>query len=71
MFGDIGHGVILFLISLFLIVKIYKHTIDNEILAMAYNGRFILLLMGMFSVYIGFLYNDIFSKSMTPYSNQG
>ncbi|SGZ40469.1 related to V-type proton ATPase subunit a, Golgi isoform [Hanseniaspora guilliermondii] len=68
MFGDIGHGVILFLISLVLVLnskKIYKYTIDNEILAMAYNGRFILLLMGIFSVYIGFLYNDIFGKSMT------
>ena len=72
MFGDIGHGVILFLISLVLVLnskKIYKHTIDNEILAMAYNGRFILLLMGMFSVYIGFLYNDIFGKSMTLFKS--
>lgn len=72
MFGDIGHGVILFMISLVLVLnskKIYKYTIDNEILAMAYNGRFILLLMGMFSIYIGFLYNDIFGKSMTLFKS--
>ncbi|CAI8500272.1 unnamed protein product [Hanseniaspora opuntiae] len=72
MFGDIGHGVILFLISLVLVLnskKIYKYTVDNEILAMAYNGRFILLLMGIFSVYIGFLYNDIFGKSMTLFKS--
>ncbi|XBW37005.1 hypothetical protein QEN19_002585 [Hanseniaspora menglaensis] len=68
MFGDIGHGLILFIISLVLVLnshKIYKHTIENEILAMAYNGRFILLLMGVFSVYIGLLYNDIFGKTLT------
>lgn len=68
MFGDIGHGLILFSISLVLVLnshKIYKHTLDNEILAMAYNGRFILLMMGIFSIYIGFLYNDMFGKTLT------
>lgn len=68
MFGDIGHGLILFIISLVLVLnskKIYKHTLDNEILAMAYSGRFILLMMGLFSIYIGLLYNDMFGKTLT------
>ncbi|GMM33725.1 H(+)-transporting V0 sector ATPase subunit A [Saccharomycopsis crataegensis] len=67
MFGDLGHGFILTLIGLAIVLnqKSLSEMKRGDILDMAYSGRYIVLLMGVCSLYTGFLYNDIFSLSMT------
>ncbi|KXS15185.1 V0/A0 complex, 116-kDa subunit of ATPase [Gonapodya prolifera JEL478] len=63
MFGDVGHGFLMALAGIFLTVKeksLYKYRTD-EMFGMVYGGRYIILLMGLYSMYTGLIYNDVFS----------
>ncbi|KAJ5071555.1 v-type proton atpase subunit a [Anaeramoeba ignava] len=63
MFGDLGHGSLLFLTAMIFILKEKKFGKQKlgELVEVLYNGRYILLLMGLFSMYTGLLYNETFS----------
>lgn len=72
MFGDLGHGSILVLAALFFIFKedaIINRKIRDEIFNAFFGGRYIILLMGIFSLYTGAIYNDLFSKSANVFGS--
>eukprot|EP01134_Creolimax_fragrantissima_P001783 CFRG1783T1 len=67
MFGDVGHGVIMTLMAAAMIYaeKTLIRTKDmGEMVETVFAGRYMILLMGMFSIYTGFIYNDCFAKNL-------
>uniref|UniRef100_A0A674ATE5 V-type proton ATPase subunit a n=1 Tax=Salmo trutta TaxID=8032 RepID=A0A674ATE5_SALTR len=72
MFGDMGHGVLMTCAALYLVIResrILSQKTDNEMFNMVFAGRYIILLMGIFSVYTGVIYNDCFSKSLNMFGS--
>ncbi|KAH8922050.1 ATPase V0 A0 complex 116-kDa subunit [Atractiella rhizophila] len=69
MFGDIGHGFLMFLAAaaMILVEKRFPRGFGNELLDQPFYGRYIIILMGLFSIWTGLLYNDIFSLTL-PFS---
>jgi V-type H+-transporting ATPase subunit a len=66
MFGDAGHGIILLSAALAMIYyerKLQRSKLD-ELFSMIFYGRYIVLMMGIFSIYTGLLYCDAFSKEL-------
>lgn len=63
MFGDWGHGICLFLACLFLIIREKKYSSQKlgDIMEMAFGGRYVIIMMSIFSIYTGFIYNEFFS----------
>eukprot|EP00184_Porphyridium_aerugineum_P002606 CAMPEP_0184708084 /NCGR_PEP_ID=MMETSP0313-20130426/37594_1 /TAXON_ID=2792 /ORGANISM="Porphyridium aerugineum, Strain SAG 1380-2" /LENGTH=966 /DNA_ID=CAMNT_0027169665 /DNA_START=52 /DNA_END=2952 /DNA_ORIENTATION=+ len=64
MFGDIGHGILMALFALALIImerRLQGSKSLGEMGSMLFNGRYIIFLMGLFSIYTGFIYNEIFA----------
>ncbi|XAR60485.1 hypothetical protein NMG60_11033890 [Bertholletia excelsa] len=63
MFGDWGHGLCLLLGALVLIARESKLGSQKlgSFMEMLFGGRFVLLLMSLFSIYCGLIYNEFFS----------
>ncbi|XP_071780810.1 V-type proton ATPase 116 kDa subunit a isoform X11 [Centroberyx gerrardi] len=72
MFGDMGHGALMTAAALYLVIResrLLSQKSDNEMFNMVFAGRYIILLMGMFSIYTGIIYNDCFSKSLNMFGS--
>ncbi|PAA75569.1 hypothetical protein BOX15_Mlig018962g4, partial [Macrostomum lignano] len=72
MYGDFGHGALMFLAALWMVLRerqLAPTTKASEIWATFFNGRYIILLMGLFSVYTGLIYNDVFSHSVNIFGS--
>ncbi|KAG4380945.1 hypothetical protein AAZX31_15G043000 [Glycine max] len=63
MFGDWGHGICLLLGALVLIARQNKLSTQKlgSFMEMLFGGRYVLLLMALFSIYCGLIYNEFFS----------
>ena len=59
MFGDIGHGLVVFILGLILCLN--NKDLSKTILKPILVARYFVLLLGFFSVFCGLLYNDFLS----------
>ncbi|KAJ2998335.1 hypothetical protein NUW58_g351 [Xylaria curta] len=70
MFGDLGHAFIMLAAALAMIYwERPLKKVTFELFAMIYYGRYIALVMAIFSLFTGLIYNDIFSKSLTLFDS--
>ena len=61
MFGDIAHGLVLLCLSIYICLFKDKLKATGSMLTPAIGSRYLLLLMGFFSTFCGFIYNEFAS----------
>lgn len=72
MYGDIGHGTILALGGLYLILTESRagERGQDEMVTGIYSARYMLLAMGIMAVYAGLVYNDYFSIGLDIFGSR-
>lgn len=69
MFGDIGHGTLLFAFALYLCLRAEYLKANVPALKLMVKIRYLLLLMGFFAVYCGFIYNDMMAMPLNLFGS--
>ena len=69
MFGDIGHGFLLFLFAAYLCFKKDYLLEHHSYLFGLLKIRYLLLLMGFFSTFSGFIYNDMMAMPLNLFGS--
>lgn len=67
MFGDIMHGAIVFVFGLMLVFN--KEKYDKTWMSLLTPHRYLVTLMGFFSFYCGFVYNDYLSLNLNLFGS--
>ena len=68
MFGDVGHGGLLFAAASYLVYK-YEHLKQQKWPKKLLEIRYMLFLMGFFAFYCGFVYNELFAVPLKLFSS--
>lgn len=69
MFGDIGHGFLLFLFAAYLIFEKDEIMATKSALKPLLKARYLLLFMGFFAFYSGWMYNDFLSIPLNVFGS--
>jgi V-type H+-transporting ATPase subunit a len=67
MYGDVGHGSMMFLFAIWACLNAEKLRYSVPGL---YGARYMVLMMGFFATYAGFMYNDFFSLGMNLFGTK-
>lgn len=72
MYGDIGHGLFLFCAGCYLLwnEKANENAKLGELGDGMHSGRYMIVMMGFFAVYAGFMYNDAFSLGLNLFGTR-
>jgi V-type H+-transporting ATPase subunit a len=67
MFGDIGHGLVLFLFGIYLVLK--NDSLKRGAFSFVCDLRYMVLMMGFFAFYCGWIYNDFLGMSLNIFGS--
>jgi V-type H+-transporting ATPase subunit a len=67
MFGDIGHGLILFILGLYLVF--YNKELSKTSMSFLCQLRYMVLMMGFFAFYCGWIYNDFLGMNLNIFGS--
>lgn len=74
MFGDIGHGIVMAAFAAYLVANEARFQATrrklNEMMVTCFDGRYMILLMGIFSIYTGFIYNEFFAVPIDMFGSR-